>query len=79
MWQQKDKHLEKTYEFNDFNDAWRFINQIAEKAEALNHHPSIQWNYNKVTIQCSTFDQNNTITPLDFQLAQAIDSIPLQS
>lgn len=74
MWQQKDKHLEKTFEFENFNDAWNFINQIAELANQQNHHPSIIWNYNKVTIKTTTHDLNNTISELDFKLTLAIDS-----
>jgi 4a-hydroxytetrahydrobiopterin dehydratase len=31
--------IQKTFEFQDFKQAWGFMSQIALKAEQENHHP----------------------------------------
>ena len=42
----------------------------------MNHHPEINWVYNKIELTLSTHDAGNKITELDHQLANKIDEIP---
>ena len=53
----------------------QFINQIAELANLVNHHPSILNNYNVVEIWLCTHDENNQITAKDHELANMINEI----
>ena len=47
-----EHHLEKTFEFSNFQQALDFTNAAGELAEAVNHHPEIcvTWGKAKITI-----------------------------
>ena len=75
MWEIKEKKLYKKFKFVDFTQAIQFINQIAELATRVNHHPSILNIYNVVEIWLCTHDENNEITAKDHELAKMIDEI----
>lgn len=64
----------KTFKFNDFLEAMRFINQIASVAQEMNHHPEWSNACNSVEITLSTHDCAG-LTILDFDLAHAIEKI----
>lgn len=52
-WEVVDEHhLEKTYEFDDFQAALDFTNRVGELAEEADHHPEIclTWGRASVTI-----------------------------
>tara|TARA_B100000965_G_C19359890_1_gene655510 strand:- start:546 stop:791 length:246 start_codon:yes stop_codon:yes gene_type:complete len=72
-WSTNSGKLIKTFDFTNFKEALKFINIVGQEAEAINHHPKIINIYNSVTLELWTHDQN-TITDLDFQLADKIDS-----
>lgn len=65
--------LTRTYEFPDFAEAMIFVNEVARRAEAMQHHPDIDIRYNKVTIRLTTHDAGG-ISSLDFGLAQELES-----
>ena len=72
----KDKsRLTKTFEFNDFIEAWGFISRVAILAEKHNHHPKWQNVYKTVEIKLNTHDAGNIITEKDHNLASAIDRL----
>jgi 4a-hydroxytetrahydrobiopterin dehydratase len=71
-WQYKDNAISKLYRFKEFMDGIRFINRVAEMAEAADHHPDILVNYTRVTFTCSTHDQGG-VTDKDFKLAEQIE------
>lgn len=75
MWEINQKKLYKKFVFGDFTEAIQFINQIAEQATLVNHHPSIYNIYNVVEIWLCTHDENNEITAKDHELAKMIDEI----
>ena len=50
----------------------RFIDRIAELAEAADHHPDIFVNYTRVTFTCSTHSEGG-VTDKDFRLANQIE------
>jgi len=69
------KVISKAYEFKDFKQAMRFMNQVADVAEKMQHHPE-WWNvYNKLQVTLTTHDAGNTVTQKDVDLASAMDSI----
>ncbi|GAB3166311.1 4a-hydroxytetrahydrobiopterin dehydratase [Telluribacter humicola] len=75
MWVEQDNKLKRSFEFEDFREAFAFMSRVAEVAEQMNHHPWWSNVYNKVDIELSTHDAGNTITEKDQQLAEAIDTI----
>src|SRR3990167_6353629 len=72
MWQEKDKQLYKRFEFKDFKGAFDFMMKVAALAEAQNHHPRWQNEWNKVEIWLSTHSAGK-VTDKDNKLARAID------
>jgi 4a-hydroxytetrahydrobiopterin dehydratase len=72
-WAMVDNALVRTYTFPDFVNAMVFVNEVARRAEAIQHHPDIDIRYNKVTIRLTTHDSGG-ITSLDFGLAQEMEA-----
>jgi len=75
MWDIQENKLYKKFIFADFTQAIQFINQIAELANQVDHHPSIHNSYNVVEIYLCTHDENNQITAKDHELANMINEI----
>ena len=50
-----------------------FINRVAQKAEAANHHPDLENHYNRVRIGLQTWNEN-AVTEKDLALARAIEA-----
>ena len=72
-WARRGDVLGKTFQFKDFVDAMKVVNNVADAAEERNHHPDIDIRYNKVTFNLSTHDAGG-ITQSDLDLAAAIES-----
>jgi 4a-hydroxytetrahydrobiopterin dehydratase len=65
----------REYELADFAAAVAFVNQVAELAEAANHHPDILLHgYRRVRLTLSTHSEGG-LTEADFRLASRIDSL----
>lgn len=75
MWQTENNKLYKKFTFDDFSDAMAFMNHVAEIAEEMNHHPTMQNTYNTVEIWLSTHDAGDTVTVKDKDLAHKIDQL----
>ena len=73
-WELEKKHIERTFEFDDFADAIDFVNAVAEVADDEEHHPDIDIRYNKVRLVLSTHSKGG-LTELDFGLAERIDTL----
>src|SRR5262245_39110449 len=73
-WDLEKKHIERTFEFDDFTLAMDFVNSVAEIAEEEDHHPNIDIRYNKVRIELSTHSEGG-LTDMDFELAEKIDTL----
>jgi len=69
-----EKHIERTFEFDDFSESIDFVNGVAEVAEDEEHHPDIDIRYNKVRLILSTHSKGG-LTELDFGLAERIDTL----
>ncbi len=65
--------ISKLYKFADFIGAINFVNNIAEIAESEGHHPDININYNKVTLELSTHAIGG-LSENDFILAAKVDA-----
>ncbi len=75
MWKENDNALCLEVVFGDFREAFAFMTDVAELAEAHNHHPEWSNVYNRVSIRLTTHDAGNTITDKDRGLADAISSL----
>jgi 4a-hydroxytetrahydrobiopterin dehydratase len=73
-WKQTDDAIEKKWEFGDFKEAMKFINQVADLADSHDHHPELFNVYNKVSLKFSTHDAGG-LTDKDFQIASEIDDL----
>jgi 4a-hydroxytetrahydrobiopterin dehydratase len=71
-WARKGDALNKTYSFARFADGIRFVQQVAEVAERMNHHPDIDIRYTRIAFSLSTHDAGG-ITQRDLELASAIE------
>lgn len=78
MWQEKNQQLYKKFKFDDFDQAIIFINQVAEIAGRLNHHPRIQNTWNEVELWLSSHEAGNIITERDRALAEQVDMLQIQ-
>jgi ribonuclease HI len=75
MWQETKHGLYKQFTFINFQEAFDFMKQVAAIAEAQNHHPRWENEWNVVKIWLSTHSQGNQITAKDRRLAAAIDGL----
>ncbi len=64
--------ISREYGFPTFPAAVRFVDYVAELAEAADHHPDIDIRYNRVRLTLSTHSAGG-VTEKDFALARAID------
>ena len=68
--------LKALFEFGDFLEAVDFVNQVADVAMQLDHHPDILLHdYKNVTVTTTTHDAGNKITEKDRELAQKIEEL----
>lgn len=68
-WAVVDGALERTFTFESFPAAIAFVNEVADEAEAANHHPDIDVRYRQVTLRLRTHSRD-AITELDVALAR---------
>jgi 4a-hydroxytetrahydrobiopterin dehydratase len=73
-WELVKKAISRTFEFDTFNDAIDFVNDVAEIAEEQHHHPDINIRYDRVTLMLTTHSAGG-LTKADFQLAAKIDHL----
>ena len=73
-WSFERGEIFKQYKFPTFMDAIAFIDRIAEKAEAANHHPDLENHYNRVRVGLHTWDED-VVTEKDIALAHQIESV----
>lgn len=65
--------IEKTFELPTFPAAVAFVDRIAERAEAADHHPDLDIRYRKVRVALSTHDAGG-VTRKDLELADAVEA-----
>ena len=73
-WRTKGNAIERVFPFAGFVQAMEFVNHIAEAAEAVNHHPDILINYNKVTLTLVSHDSGG-VTQRDIKMAARINDL----
>lgn len=73
-WYLSQNAIRRDYQFKDFTKAMLFVNQVAEIAEAANHHPDIDIRYNKVMVALTSHDTGG-VTKRDIKMANAISEL----
>jgi 4a-hydroxytetrahydrobiopterin dehydratase len=72
------KSLRRTWRVKDFPTAMHFLAQIADLAEAEDHHPDLHLTgYRNVAVEISTHAVGG-LTENDFILAAKIDEVPVE-
>ncbi|MEL7736945.1 4a-hydroxytetrahydrobiopterin dehydratase [Citromicrobium bathyomarinum] len=64
----------RTFKFEDFSEAWGFMNRVALIAEKNDHHPEWFNVYNTVEITLTTHDADG-LSHRDVHMAQAINGL----
>lgn len=55
-WALEEKFLRKEFVFPTFTDAMVFVNEVAQAAEDMNHHPDMAIHHNTVKLATMTYD-----------------------
>jgi 4a-hydroxytetrahydrobiopterin dehydratase len=66
--------IRREFIFDDFRQAQAWLNNVADIAESEDHHPDIQWSYNKVTVELTTHAIGG-LSENDFILAAKINEL----
>ena len=73
-WTVVNGNLHRTFEFQDFAQAFSFMTRVALAAEKMDHHPDWSNSWNKVTVDLCTHSAGG-LTKNDFDLAAKIQQI----
>ena len=73
-WERDGDSLVKSVKGEDFAAALAYVNAVAAKAEAADHHPDIDIRWNTVKLRLSTHSEGG-ITDKDLALARQIDLV----
>ena len=69
------QRLERRFELEDFVSAMKFLNRVADLAEAEGHHPDFAVHYNRIDFQIWTHAVGG-LSENDFILAAKIQELP---
>lgn len=72
-WKSKKKPaaLDARFDFEDFEVLRAFLDEMAEDAERLEHHPNISFGRDRVSVVI--YSTSEELSDIDHQLAKAID------
>ncbi|UOQ92551.1 4a-hydroxytetrahydrobiopterin dehydratase [Halobacillus shinanisalinarum] len=73
-WKLDGKFIVKRYRFEDFLTGIQFVNNVAEYAEDIQHHPFISIDYKMVTIKLTSWQAKGLID-LDLTCADKYDDL----
>jgi 4a-hydroxytetrahydrobiopterin dehydratase len=74
-WTRDGENIAREWEFKDFAEAIRFVNDVAEVAERVNHHPDILVHgWNKVRLSVTNHSAGG-LTEADFERAKQVDGL----
>ena len=73
-WVLEDNQLKRTFEFENFMEAFSFMTKVAFLAEKMDHHPEWLNVYNKVEVTLATHDVEG-LSERDFELARLMDAV----
>ena len=71
---QDEQRIERTFELRNFAEAFGFVRQVADLAEAEGHHPDISFGWGYVTVSLQT-KKIKGLHENDFNMATKLDRI----
>ena len=74
-WTRTDNKLIGVYSFTEFTAAMSFVIAVGRESEKSKHHPTIHIRHRIVELELTTVDQGNTLTDLDYTLADKIEHL----
>jgi 4a-hydroxytetrahydrobiopterin dehydratase len=74
QWSQQGDSITRSVTASTFLDGIRLVQQVAEVAEDLNHHPDIDIRWTTITFTLSTHSEGG-LTGMDLRLAGDIDRL----
>ena len=75
QWHREGDEIVREWKLEDFEEAMRFVNRVAEAAEEANHHPDIFIHgWNKVRLSLTNHAAGG-LTDADFEMARRIDGL----
>lgn len=66
--------IHKKFRFKDFRTAWAFMENVAEEADEMSHHPEWFNVYNRVEVTLTTHDVGG-VSELDIDLAHYMEAL----
>ncbi len=70
------RELYRHFEFDNFDDAWKFMSKVKDHIiTSLNHHPKWQNNYGRVEIWLSTANIGHNLTKRDIDFAEQTETV----
>lgn len=69
-----EKWIVKKYRFKQFLTGIQFVQNVAQHAESVDHHPMIAIDYKMVTLRLTSWNAGG-LTTLDFESAEEYDRI----
>lgn len=69
----EEHHLQKSYQFKNFREAFAFVSRVSEVAEAEQHHPEVCFGWGHVEIKIWTHKIGG-LSENDFIVAAKIDA-----
>jgi 4a-hydroxytetrahydrobiopterin dehydratase len=73
-WSRRGDELVKTFRFDRYLDGIAFVDALAARAEAADHHPDLGVHWGRVEVRLTTHDAGG-ITEQDVDLARQIESL----
>src|ERR1700736_4708606 len=73
-WALDDNKLVKSFSFDDFVGAVRFVDRLTEVAEVQGHHPDLFVTWGRVTVELTSHVAGG-VTDFDLRLAEALDKL----
>ena len=74
MWKEENNSLYRKFQFKDFKEAMKFVNDVADIANHEGHHPDIYIFYNIVDLELFTHAVKG-LSENDFIMAAKIDKL----
>lgn len=68
------KGLKRTFLFKTFNNAWKFMDTVAQECKVQRHHPEWSNLYNRVTVEWTTHKPEG-LSIKDVEMAEFCDKI----
>ncbi len=73
-WSRSGDSIQRTFAFGGFKAAIDFVTRVADRAEAVQHHPDILIRFSKVTLTLSTHDAGG-LSQKDIDFARECDRL----